>query len=346
MSIFDHSTTHNLRQKWYPLDVVLSAWLDMIKLGKVQAVPEGYHSPNGKYDPWIMVPYSQQQLEATVQSFNSLVDAIESRMPAQSVSSRLPDLPQTLLTEVQSAPPLLSPQVLDAVCIPPGFAYSFLSKARLPSFRHIAPGLSLPTRATLISQPLAAVHPEPESWEEQDPLNPMRLPPILLFSSSKNYETWADSRGNPIDDRFVHRPFSWPYSEVGSYPAGLYLTPVNRHYDVEFEDAVTFVLPFPIGGFGYIRTADGARFGENRETKGLDGQVLGKDTFADLFQIGYNPFGEMHSVQLYKVLDVWRQLVESGEWKIDKDGVHGTMDVWRQADRGNKWKKYVVPVGW
>lgn len=344
MSIFDYSTTHNLRQEWYPLEVVLGAWLEMIKVGKVQAVPQQVEPRNGKYAPWVMVPYSRQQLDNTIRSFHDLVESIESRMPPGSICPREVAAAESLLANVQSSQPsLVSKEVVDAACIPHGFARSFLLQARRPCFRYIAPGLSLPTMASLTSQPFGSID---LGWPEDDPHDPTSIPPIVLFPSSKRYNAWADRHTDPEDVSGSRRPFSWPYSQVQSFPAGLYFTAANRESGTEFEDSVKLVLPFPIGGFGHVRTSDGARFGENRETQGWDGQVAGRDTFADLFQIGYNPFGEMHEVQLSKVLDAWRKLVESGLWTINKDGIRGTMDVWREADRGDKWRSYMVQAGW
>ena len=65
MSIHDMSIVPRPSQL-YPLEVVLSAWFDMIDAGKVQAVASKIEVDNGKLDPWILLPYSQQQLQETL----------------------------------------------------------------------------------------------------------------------------------------------------------------------------------------------------------------------------------------------------------------------------------------
>lgn len=339
-SIHDAGTAHNGRQTWYPLEVILTAWLDMIEAGKVQAVTKDIQPINEKHDPWIMVPYSQRQLNDTVKAFNRLADAIESRIfnEGQQLDTQKP-----LNSEINPDSYLLSEDELEAAGIPQGFAHSFLTKARRPNFRYIAPGLSIPTSESIKSQPFSSIK-RPPGWDGAEDF-PHEIYPILLFPSSELYETWRDPTLVP---QFAnqYRPFHWPYNELKSYTAGLYFTPTDRVSIYEFEDSVNMVLPYPIGGFGYARTADGARFGENKEQKGVAGYVQGGGTFADLFQLGYNPFGTMHYVQLEKVLDLWTELVESGEWKIGKDGVQDTINKWKDADTYYKWNKYVVPNSW
>lgn len=53
MSIHDASITLNGRTPWFPLEVVLSAWLEMVDVGKIQAVEETVEV-NEKFDPWSM----------------------------------------------------------------------------------------------------------------------------------------------------------------------------------------------------------------------------------------------------------------------------------------------------
>lgn len=341
-SIHDFFTTQNGRQTWLPLETVLTAWLDMADVGKMQALPNGVETPYERFDPWIMVPYSDRQLNNTVAAFERLTEAIESRMPGQSVPGQQHVLPR----EPESAVALLSGNDLEAAGIVEGFAHSFLTTVRRPKFRYIAPGLSLPTPESVKMQPFRDVK-RPSLMEEWDdtPTTPVELPPILLFPSAEMYETWRDPDPNPQfpDSR---RPFNWPYNQHESYPAGLYFKDTYRRSMYPFEDSVQLVLPYPIGDRGYARKADGSRFGENTEEKGVAGYVKGGGTFADLFQLGYIPFGEMHNVQLEKVLDAWTALVESGEWRVGKDGVAENMRKWRDADTAKKWEKYVVPMSW
>lgn len=322
MTIEDSFTIKNGRQAWYPLLTVLEAWRNMISVGKIQAVSEDVEVANSKYDPWINVPYSDAMLEESVQAFNELVDAIESRMP---------DTPNTAARETG----LVDDNVLEESGIPPGFAYSFIQQVQRPSFKFIAPGLALPTASTLPSQPFFEIEPEQPNGDDDEVLG---IQPVLLFRSDQSYNAPPnhDITGSGL-------PFSWPYSQVPAYPSGLFLAPADRESSNPFEDECKLVLPFGIGSHGFARTSDGARFGENTEDHDA---VEAKDTHADLYQPGYQPFGEIHGVRLVKVLRSWTEMVTKGDWRIDGQGVVGGMDEWRKADTEQDWNKFFVPVDW
>lgn len=339
MSIFDSDYTQNGRTEWMPLEVILTAWLNMVDVDKVQAVPDDV-----EFQPWIMVPYSEEQLDSTVTAFNRLVDAIESRMPHYQPPT---DSQHVLSTGDDRVQQLLSTEDVEAAGIPIGFAQAFLIKAKRPSFRYIAPGLSIPTPESIRTQPFRGIkEPRPE-WLGEDEADPTddNVPPILLFSSGDNYETWRDPDRDP---KFPDsdRPFFWPYSPLRAFPAGLYLEP-RQEGAWTFEDAVKLVTAEPIGAFGYARKADGSRFGENVADKhDITGYGQRGGTFRDLFQLGHNPYGEMHGPQLEAVLDAWRACVESGEWRVGEHGVAESMKKWHDADTRSKWDKYVVPMKW
>lgn len=263
-----------------------------------------------------MHPWSESQLQETVKSFGLLVDSIESRIPH-------PGSP--------TSEPLLSDETLDAANMPHGFARAFLSQAKRPSFKYIAPGLSVLDPLSFISQPFFSVvsDPPPEDDEEPKIINP-----ILLFRSSDFYNA-------PRDDEHVGLPFSWPYDQVQSYPAGLYITSADREV-ADFEDGARLILPFGIGSHGFARTSDGARFGETSWSP----DVESKDTHADLYQPGYQPFVEMHEVRLVKMLESWTGMIERGDWKVGLEGVEGTVDAFKEADTSGGWSNFVVPVSW
>lgn len=329
MSIFDSFITQNGRQQWHPLEVVLSAWLDMATVGKAQAVDPSTDSTNSKFDPWVIRPYSQQQLDDTLRAYHDLLDAIESRIP---LSDRLSNT---------SAPPLLPDPILDAAHITSNFTREFMSKARRPSFRYIAPGLEIPDANWFSEQPFSAIESDPPL---RDPSAPPTVQfPILLFRASSSTFHATPSPYGAGDLTGSHLPFHWPWSQVNAYPAGLYLT--DSHLDgLCFEDGVQLVLPFGIGLAGYARTADGAKFGENKEEKGAFGR--GKNTHGDLYQLGYVPFIESHEVRLEQVLTAWLKQVVSGQWEVGVDGVQGGIEKWREADTENEWAGYVVPMSW
>jgi hypothetical protein len=293
----------------------LSAWLDMIDIGKIQAVTEDVEDDNKK-DPWINVPYSELQLQETVDVYNQLADAIVAAMPENGAR------------QLSSERPLLDDATLDAACIPPGFAREFLSKAKSAPFRYIAPGLSLPTAETFVSQPFTEVPPDPlpEEDEESKAINP-----LLLFHSPELYSGPPD--GN--DPSGSDLPFGWPYNRILSYPAGLYLSGADREDGNVFEDEAKLVLPFGIGSSGYARKSDGSRIGKDHG----GGEGL-------LYQPGYQPFVEIHGVRLAGILRSWLGMVERGDWKVGPEGVLGDMEAFKEAGTEEGWEKFIVPVSW
>ncbi|KAK7949397.1 uncharacterized protein PG986_010283 [Apiospora aurea] len=337
MDIMDGFVTQNGRQKWYPLEVVLGQWLDMIEMGKIQAVAEGARTRSEKFDPWAIVGYSERQLEETLEVWEQLLIAIEARIPNYTPSNDSATLFDDSEIDLEDAGVL------------PGFVSEFVAKARRPAFNHIAPGLGLrDAESFAFQQPFRAVPLVYPYNRPEYPGSPTTQFPILLFASSEDLSYDAppsfgdESIYNQNNDHVP--PFEKPWSQVRSYPAGLYFTRTDQGGQNVFEDGVQLVLPFGIGGRGYARTADGARFGENLEAK--QDQPEGHDSHHELFQLGYSPFVASHEVRLVQVLRVWVGLVESGAWKVGPEGVLGGTEKWREADTWWHWKKYVVPMSW
>jgi hypothetical protein len=320
MTVEDQFTARNGRQRWHPLTKVLEAWLDMIRVGKVQAVHDDIDVTNPRFDPWIHIPYSDSMLQESIQAFGELVGAIELRMPNAPRGSRRDGL--------------YHEDDLRASGIPPGFAFEFFRKAQRPFFKFIAPGLKVPTGAMIGEQPFFTVAPEPPNDPNGDVLG---IQPILLFRSDNNYKVPQD--GNNLASNV---PFSWPYNQVTEYPSGLYLAAVDRQSCNVFEDEAKLVLSVGIGSNGFARTSDGARFGENTE----DDEVEPKNTVSDLYQPGYQPFVDIHGVRLVKILRCWKGMVERGDWEVDKHGVTGDADEWQKADTADAWEKFVAPIDW
>ncbi|KAH0250519.1 hypothetical protein KCV00_g1, partial [Aureobasidium melanogenum] len=234
MSIHDASITLNGRTPWLPLEVILSAWLDMVDVGKVRAVDDSVEA-NEKFDPWICCHWNQGMVQETVKAFNALLDSIESRMEDQG------------FVVTDSKPPLLPDATLEAAGIPNGFARSFFTQPRRPGFRYIAPDISIPSPGSFLQQPFSSImHDEQDEDPDEDELI---IEPILLFASSSHV-----SLANEEDK---YHPFPWPYNQLLSFPAGLYLTDSERSAGHEFEDGVKFVLPYGVGGKGFARTSDG-----------------------------------------------------------------------------------------
>ncbi|KAF2993162.1 hypothetical protein E8E13_000065 [Curvularia kusanoi] len=306
----DGETIQNGRTEWFPLEVVLEAWLDMIEQGKVVAT-----SDIGEVEaPWKLVPYSPKILQDTVDVFDSLVQEIVSRMPEGSGTQ-------------EDSNPSIDGTILEVIDPRRGFAYHFNKKVKRPPFRFIAPGLEISSSSEVTRQPFALIHPDDGHME---------LIPVLLFRAvSGTSLCMAPASGDEC-------PFGYPFSEVEQYHAGLYLSCTSLSYN-SFEDEVTLVLPFRIGAQGFARKSDGARFGEDTQDPG---DVEPDDTFADVYQPGQQPFTEMHAVRLISVLRNWIDMIRSGVWEVDADGVVGGVGEWRKADMEDSWEDFIIPTTW
>ncbi|PTB61630.1 hypothetical protein BBK36DRAFT_1131311 [Trichoderma citrinoviride] len=296
MSIHDTSVTMNGRQEWLPLELILEAFLDMMDQGKALAVGSSYDGEQERIDSWIMPSYTECDLDEALEAFNRLTRAIEARMPGP------------YCAETHHLGDILKSSTLS----PNSFAGRFLAQARQVRFRYIAPGLRIARQ-----QPFSSVNVEEgELW------------PILLFESSQ--EAHQDTRQSPWGEEVVISPFPPPFQEVTNYPAGVYLTETDPHGKHPFEDGCLLILPYAIGENGWARTSDGALFGEETHARGSVAEPGGSST--ELYQQGFNPFIRGHDVQLKHLLGHWTEMVESGRWAMDGEGVAGGVEKWREAD--------------
>ncbi|KAF2635500.1 hypothetical protein P280DRAFT_411396 [Massarina eburnea CBS 473.64] len=321
MDVDEAGAVTNGRLRWYPLDTVLEAWLDMIKKEKVKAT-KPHEMDLERFEPWVLVRYTDSGLNETINTFNSLVEAIESRIPGFDIHAK--DISYGLVDQT----------TLDAANIMDGFGRQFLLRARRPRFLYIAPGLQTISSSTFSHNPFLAVFNNLPISDKPQGRTPEDIPPLLLFFSTQSY-TVADP------NRADRGPFYWPYQNMHIYPAGLYL-PQHTFGLHRFDDECTLVLPFGIGGNGYARTSDGALFGENKNEE----LPRAKDVHTSLYQPGHRPFGEMHGVVLRVVLESWLGMVERGDWKIGKEGVQGGMKTWKDADRSKTWERYSIAPSW
>jgi hypothetical protein len=320
MSIHDTDITLNGRTPWFPLEVTLSAWLDMIDVGKIEAVDNSVQGIE-RNDPWICHHWNDSMVQETANAFNALVESIETRMRHQGLL--IPEIPE----------PLLPDSAVDTLGIPPGFTRSFMAKTRRPAFTYIAPGLTVPIRQSFAQQPF---YRGGGLYQEEDlDAASIAIKPILLFASSESFQLAdRDEKEDP--------PFQNPYDELSSVPAGVYLLEAERQLGHAFEDAVKLVLPFGIGGNGFARMSDGLQIGDQRYSEDRSYS----DRHTETYQQGWNPFIEMHQVRLLKILESWKGMVERGDWKVGAEGVEGTIEAFKEADTEEGWRKFVIPIGW
>lgn len=316
---------------WNPLETLLTNWIDLIYIGKVVA---SHHKEPALFDfekigPWEWRPYSDSQVTTCVAEWDRLCQAIEAR------TSQLPN-PLSLISpssgsNADNPEPLVASTVLNAASVPnPSFARAFLTRARRPQFRYIAPGLLLPPADSArftAAQPFSVL-----------PRSEYTAPPVCLFPADT-----GDHR--PIQLTRTTTPFLLPdfYSRStetctpSRVSAGLYTEAVERNGRDVAEEGFRLLLPFTFNG----------DWDKSVGARKSDGSLVDRGRFSELFQHGYKPFGGDYyrSQRLERLLGCWRKLVEKGVWSVGADGVEGTIDTFKDAE-SDRWEDYYIPATW
>ncbi|KAF2755193.1 hypothetical protein EJ05DRAFT_503498 [Pseudovirgaria hyperparasitica] len=321
----------NGRQLWYPLEDMLSNWHTMIENGQIVAISDEADSPPdipaglvntdhewtvdyNRHRPWVMLPYSKGLLEMCLTSWEQLVQAIEDRI----------DLSTTQGAQYG----IYDEATLNSAEIPPGFARDFLSQARKPKVEYLAPGMRLVSAGDFIKQPFSQ---DAKKFSHDRGSSGTDLWPIPLLQASE-----LALPGSPVGS---WTPL-WQFSK-STYAAGLYFDGY-RWGAQPLETVCRLVLPFGIGSKGNMRLTDGSVSGEKIGNK--DPPMKFEDRHADLYQPGFNPFGDWQHVSLHSILQSWVSLVEKGEWKVSKQGVAESISKWKDADSRNKWHLYRIEL--
>ncbi|KAI3318878.1 hypothetical protein HD806DRAFT_304778 [Xylariaceae sp. AK1471] len=311
---------------WHPLETVLSNWVDLIRLGKITASPRDAPALFGseKIGPWEWRPYSEAQVAACVCAWDGLCDSIEARVLL------LPPVSAGATIHAVEPEPIVGPDALDAASVPEYcFARAFLTRARRPQFRCIAPGLLLPPTAAsefTAAQPFTRL-----------PRAPHAIPPVCLFSTVRG-EREVDLTGSlsPFCNGFRAR--SADPAVPSQVPAGVYSESVERNAFDNAEEGFRLLLPYGLEG-----DVGDASAGARKS----DGSFVGRGKVAELFQHGYKPFGGDYyrAQRLECLLDHWRMLVDEGIWSVGPQGVEGTIDTFRKADTAH-WRDYFISPTW
>jgi hypothetical protein len=304
----------------------------MIDTGKVIVLPDG-KSKKGLWEsePWELIPFSEQDLQHAVTSFNNLVARAECLLedptlkPQNNMEDQLKLLAACEVQLSQTAPEvrlgLLSQEDLDNAAIPEGFIRWFLQQVRRPkSIRYIAPGLRLPTASDYSSQPFQSFV-GAEEYEST-------VFPLPLF---------------PADTISPTSFFRYPFQELSDLPFGLWMEQCNQKGHHEFEDGCRLRLPFEIGADGFARLTDDMLMGDNPRS---GGPPRGKGEKSQLYQTGYCHFIPWHVSQLGDVLEQWSNMVGLGEWEVGEEGVLGGIEKFKEADTEENAYKYQIFSKW
>lgn len=201
--------------EWYDLQFVLEQLNAIVDTGKYRPCP----ADSSLYDPyqaisnfWSVIPWNDWVLDRSVQTYNALVEAIEVRLPG---SQERPQ-PQS-----QSRASIATRETLDPSVN--GFPRAFLLQAIKPTFKQIAPALTLYDPAA--PPPPIEVH------------NPGRGEPEFRTPYHR------ELNGAPaISDALILFPAT--ESEYRDRQAGLWIYP-----DVAWADTVKLALPFELSSF-------------------------------------------------------------------------------------------------
>ncbi|KAG9949332.1 hypothetical protein KCU85_g4304, partial [Aureobasidium melanogenum] len=199
------------KSSWLPLAAILKQWLQMWDTGKITSGP--------KLQPWC-----ERDLQATLEAWDELVDAIQDKRPKP-----VPRPP--------SPAPLIEHSVA-ATWTEQSFQHAFLTRARRPGFSCLAPGMH--TWSTKSFEAAHAAEPQdserkqvigrkPDDPEDYQSVLSRDLAPTLLFIGRAAESTWRDPSKPSLRD------YKGRGSALMNRKAGLYLCPFE-----DWSDAVVF----------------------------------------------------------------------------------------------------------
>ncbi|KAF8847580.1 hypothetical protein BDZ45DRAFT_699092 [Acephala macrosclerotiorum] len=323
---------------WIPLQTILEQYLDMTELEKVITAPRGGSDDDSDDEvdedlvdeekvkverkPWILQPHSKRILDRTLTAYQNLVRAIEERMPNSASDSPLSSPPRKRQRgeqePISEAKEHEFSQVISALTTSnqaseSSFVVKFLQQIAHPTrpeLKFLAPGLRLPTSESLSNQPFRDIDFHTSTYYN----------PILLFSANNDEETTFPE--------ISHNPFKYPYEEArDSYPSGLWISE-SKLEGGDFDDSCRLLLPRSIIDREGDETEHHAKSTDGFALEDGDGEGLA----AGLYQTSCNPFILRHEVELFRVLEHWVGMVESGRWEVGVEGVSGGIEKWKQAD--------------
>ena len=193
---------------WVPLDQVLETWLNYIRRGR--CTPRGneeWAPTGGSMQGWDMVYPPMRDVEETLTTWNQYVSLVESKLPSPGTPRRLAE-PRPAFK---------------------GFAEAFFSRARIPTFRNVAPSLIFPSASQM--SVLAARQQERFQAEEESFISErdgfMKVIPTVLFPLGDNIHAglsttkergWQDAVGLILPMSEGYDAWSGPIDDSNDLP--------------------------------------------------------------------------------------------------------------------------------
>ncbi|KAF9889728.1 hypothetical protein FE257_007034 [Aspergillus nanangensis] len=201
---------------WVPLDEVLEAWLRYIRRGR--CIPRGneeFAPTGGTMEGWSMVYPPMEDVEETLATWEEYVSLVEARMPSPP--------PGVVQREQPEQPPQDNRTPFK------GFAEAFFTRARTPTFTHVAPSLVFPSPSqmeALAARQQERFHAEESSWTtEEDGL--IKVVPTVLFPLGGNIHAglattadrgWQDGVGLVLPTAERYESWAGPVDEENNDP--------------------------------------------------------------------------------------------------------------------------------
>ncbi|KAI4955805.1 hypothetical protein J4E91_000012 [Alternaria rosae] len=312
-------TPDEMKLPWADLHEVLQLYWDCVESGKfvIDAQNPGFGEPdNLATQGWRVEQCTEKEMDQVLDVWGKLVDVITKRLPASDMRGEMnQDEDQREDKEPQRKKRkkheehLISTEVLNKYPAIPPFVRTFLSRAKKPSFKSIAPQLDVPDEDFIhrVGAEIQKRYPDATLEEPQHEISerhlfllfPWRTPGIQLISE-RDQQNWKPKhRSGVLDNR-----------------GGLYI-----YSDDFYSHCGTLLLPFPLGGNGHVLRGD--------DTK-VKVTEPGQDV---LYHRGLgNPFLPGWGMPLIPLLVNWWEQVENDAWGVDENGVAGGDELWKKAD--------------
>ncbi|KAK7460532.1 hypothetical protein VKT23_009253 [Stygiomarasmius scandens] len=288
---------------WHYLETALTRYLEQFQVGKFgPARPSDDDNTYEVYDSNAIVVrrIDGSDLETALGLYDSLLQAIAEHLDgAEILDEPLVDMETLVRWGIQ------------------GFAFEFLSRAKTPSFKYIAPGVTVFNSITFNSM-MELNNGKFQQWVLDRGMEDMA--PMLVFPGDALVQLDTDDE----EEKYL---FNLSHQYLINNMTGVYL-----QTDWDWSDAIRFVLPYSIGQNGHIHY--GSR---------PDEPVRGHSV---LYQHGPCPFFKGHNTRLFSLLYNWVENVRSGAFSVGPDGVEGGMELYQQVDAEDSPIKTDVGVCW
>ncbi|KAF2670073.1 hypothetical protein BT63DRAFT_424034 [Microthyrium microscopicum] len=311
--------------KWMTLESIIEAFVEMIEQNRVMVLREDPDPKTQSLEvngffflstlPWHLSLDDETIVNITVAAWDTLLSAVESRLPAQ----------KSHLIEYQSS---YSEDIIASCDIHGFFLKKFLLKAKVPSFKYVAPGLrTIPSEELHASQP----------FQNTD---------LSMLCTDMWKDQWTQRRFKYYPFLFLHgdttisggkRVLGYPWENASKFETGLYLQPSGY---IERPDGCRLLLPFSMAP-GEWQTSSPIKL-----RYGYDGLYQPKS-----LTVQHDLLPEVQdeiecALRLELLFKNWTSMIENGHWEVGADGVMGGLEKFKEADTGGNWHLYFLGRTW